>query len=105
LIMPKDQCLSIGEDRANELKEKYGETIVAEETTFSFNPDILNLHGEELSALIQSATFLTEKEKEDLVVPTTTVSVKKGAINEAFTTGKGKVEEFLSDIQPIVAIK
>jgi hypothetical protein len=105
LIMPKDQCLSIGEDRAKELQEKYGDSIVTEETTFSFNPEILNLHGEKLSALIQSAKFLTDAEKDALVVPTTTVSVKKGAINEVFTTGKGNVEEFLSDIQPIVAIK
>jgi hypothetical protein len=105
LIMPKDQCLSIGDERAKELQEKYGESIVNEETTFAFNSDLLNKYGEQLSNLIQSADFMTDEEKEALVVPSTTVAIKKGAVNEAFTTGEGKVEEYLADIQPIVAIK
>jgi len=105
LVMPKDQYLSIDENRAKELQEKYGETIVTEETSFMFNSEILNTHGAKISALIQSAKFLTDAEKDALVVPVTTIKVKKGAIEEVFTTGKKNAEEYLSDIQPIVALK
>ena len=105
LIMPKDQCLKISSERAEELKQLYGDDIVSEETTYSFNSELLNKYGSELSDLIQSATFMSDDEKDSLVVPETTVAVKKGAINEAFTTGEGKVEEYINNIQPIVAIK
>ena len=105
MIQPKDAYKILSPERAQELQEIYGEDVVVEETTFSFDPKILGDHAEALGKLIMSAKFLTPEEKVNLIKHNTTVSIKKGAIDEAMTTGKGDVEKFLREIDPTIAIK
>ena len=105
LVMPKDAYPKITPERAEELKEVYGADIVTESTVYKFNPELLEKYAEQLSKLIWSAKFLTTEEKEALVIQETEITVRKGAIDDAMTTGKGNVETYLADINPQIAIK
>jgi hypothetical protein len=110
LVMPKDQYIKISDERAEELKAKYGEKIVNEQTKVSFNDELLNQFGEVISNVLNSEEFrkktgMTQEQVDALFVFETSIGVKKGAIDEAFTTGEGKVEDYITDINPVVALK
>lgn len=105
LFVPVDRYLKVDEERVEELREGYGEDIVTEAEVFSFNSALLAKYGEELSELISGADFMTDDEKAELIVASSSYSVKKGAINEAYTLGKGEVEDFVEDIQPVYQLK
>ena len=96
---------AVDEDRATELREKYGETFVEEKSELIMNNDLLNKYSEKLEALIMSADFLSEDEKEELFVNKVTYTIKSDAINEAFTAGNGDVEGLISDISPVLMLK
>lgn len=96
---------AVDEERATELREKYGEDFVEEKSEVVFNNDLLNKYSEKLEALIMSADFLTEEEKEELFVNKVTYNIKSDAINEAFTAGNGDVDGLISDINPVLMLK
>jgi hypothetical protein len=96
---------SVDEDRATELREKYGETFVEEKSEVIFNNDLLTKYSDKLEALIMGADFMTEEEKEELIVNKITYSIKSDAINEAFTCGSGDVRELIDDISPVLMLK
>lgn len=105
MIIAMDRYLKIDEEKANALRASYGDRIVTETTTFAFEPNLLNKYGEQISELIEKATFMSQEEKDSLIVASTKLEVAKGAIDEAMTLGKGDVETFLSDIQPVMQAK
>jgi len=96
---------AVDEERATELREKYGETFVEEKSEMIMDNAILNKHADALEALIMGATFLTEEEKENLFVQKVTYNIKSDAINEAFTVGNGDVEGLISDTNPVLMLK
>jgi len=104
-IVMKKYTGSVDEERATELREKYGEDFVEEKTELIMNNDLLNKYSEKLEALIMSANFMTEEEKEELFVNRVTYNIKSDAINEAFTCGDGNVEELITDIAPVLTLK
>ena len=104
-IVMKKYSGSVDEERATELREKYGETFVEEKSEVVMNNDLLNKYAEKLEALIMSADFMTDSEKEELFVNKVVYNIKSDAINEAFTVGNGNVEELLSDTNPVLMLK
>ena len=96
---------SVDEERASELREKYGDDFVEEKSELVMNNSLLTKYSEKLEALIMSADFMTEEEKEELFVKKVTYNIKSDAINEAFTAGNGDVEELISDINPVLMLK
>ena len=104
-IVMKKYTGAVDEERATELREKYGEDFVEEKTELVMNNDLLNKYSEKLEALIMSANFMTEEEKEELFVNRVTYNIKSDAINEAFTCGDGNVEELITDIAPVLTLK
>jgi len=105
LFAPSDKYLSIDDERADELIDKYGEDIITEKVKFSFNPNLLEKYAEVLTDLIQNSDDIDEDDKVNLIVPEKSVSVSKGAIEKAFTIGGGKIDEFLDDIQPVFSLR
>lgn len=103
-IVMKKYTGSVDEERAVELREKYGETFVEEKSELIMSNELLNKYSEKLEALIMSADFMSESEKEELFVQKVTYNIKSDAINEAFTT-TGNVEELISDICPVLMLK
>ena len=104
-VVVKKYSGAVDEDRAAELREKYGEGFVEEKSEMIMNNDLLNKYAEKLEALIMGNDFMDESEKEELFVNKVTYSIKADAINEAFTAGKGDVEGLISDINPVLMLK
>jgi len=96
---------AVDEERAEELREKYGETFVEEESELIMDNALLNKYSEQLEELIMSADFMTEDEKENLFIDRVKYSIKSDAINDAFTAGNGDVEELIDDINPVLMLK
>ena len=104
-IVVKKYTGSVDEERATELREKYGETFVEEKSEMIMNNDLLNKYSDKLEALIMSADFMTDEEKEELFVQKVTYNIKSDAIDEAYTVGNGDVDGLMSDICPVLMVK
>lgn len=104
-IVVKKYTGTVDEDRATELREKYGETFVEEKSEMIMDNALLNKYADKLEALIMGNDFMDESEKENLFVQKVTYTIKSDAINEAFTCGNGDVEGLISDINPVLMLK
>jgi hypothetical protein len=103
MFVPTDKYISITEDRAEELRETYGEEIVTEETSFGFDATMIEKYGEILSRLIEESAEIDEKDKEKIITAKTTYSVAKGTIDKF--TEYGSVNEVMDAVKPVVALK
>lgn len=103
MFVPTDKYISITEERAEELRETYGEEIVTEETSFGFDATMIEKYGEILSRLIEECDEITEKDKEKIITAKTTYSVAKGTIDKF--TEYGNVNEVMDAVKPVVALK
>jgi len=91
------------EERAEELQELYGEEIVTEDTTFSFDSLMIEKYGEVLSRLIEECEEIDEDDKERIIKATTKFSVAKGTIDKM--KEYGDVEVVMEAVKPVVALK
>jgi hypothetical protein len=103
MFVPTDKYITINEERAEELKEAYGEDIVEEKTTFAFDNDMIEKYGEVLSMLIENCGEIKESDKEKIIKAVTTYSVAKGTIDKF--KQYGDVNEMIETVKPVVAIK
>ncbi len=103
MFVPTDKYITINEARAEELRETYGEEIVEEKTTFSFDNDMIEKYGEVISALIESCGDIAEKDKEKIIKAVTVFSVAKGTIDKF--NKYGEVSEVMEAVKPVVALK
>ena len=103
MFVPTDKYITINEERADELRETYGDDIVEEETTFSFDSKMIEKYGEVLSELIMNSPDIAESDKEKIIKATTKFAVAKGTIDNF--TKYGDVEEVMEAVRPVVAMK
>lgn len=107
-IQPTDKYIKIDNDKATLLKNKYGEKIVDEQTTYSFDNEMLDKYGEIISKLIEESKDIAEADKAKLIKADTKLAVKKGSIKEFRSNDqmrKFSVEEITNDLLPIFQIK
>ena len=105
MFVPMDKYIKCDESRFNDLKDTYGDDVVTEKTEFVLNPVLVDKYGEVLSNLIENSDDISDDDKSELIQAKVAYSVSKGSIEKAFTWGKGKVFDFIRDIQPIFAMK
>ena len=103
MFIPMDKYITITAERAEELQETFGEEIVEEETTFSFDSAMIEKYGEILSRLIEESDEIKEADKEKIIKATTKYSVAKGTIDKFSTYGD--VNEVMEDVKPVVSLK
>jgi len=103
MFIPMDKYITITPDRAEELQEVYGEEIVEEETTFSFESVMIEKYGEILSDLIMNSSEIAEADKEKIIKATTKYSVAKGTIDKL--ADYGDISEMMETVKPVVALK
>lgn len=103
MFVPSDKYISINGDRAEELTQKYGEDIVDEKTTFSFDNFMIEKYGDVLSRLIEESTEIAESDKDKIIKAVTTFSVSKGTIDKM--RQYGEVKEIMEEVKPVVALK
>jgi hypothetical protein len=106
LFIPMDKYISLNEERANELKDKYGAEMVEENTTYIMDSALIEQYGEEISNLIMKSKKIAEEDKARLISATTKYAVSKGTISvlsEKF--GDFGIDEIVSDIKPVFSMK
>ena len=103
MFVPTDKYITITEERADELREAYGDEIVEEETTFSFDSAMIEKYGEILSSLIENCDEIADKDKEKIIKATTKFSVAKGTIDNF--KKYGEVSDVMEAVRPVVALK
>jgi hypothetical protein len=103
MFIPMDKYITITAERAEELQETFGEEIVEEETTFSFDSAMIEKYGEILSRLIEESDEIKESDKEKIIKATTKYSVAKGTIDKFATYGD--VNEVMEAVKPVVSLK
>jgi hypothetical protein len=103
MFVPTDKYITITADRAEELQSEYGSDIVEEETTFSFDSDMIEKYGEVLSSLIMSCDDISDSDKERIIKASTKFSVAKGTLDKL--NNYGEVSEVMEAVRPVVALK
>lgn len=103
MYVPTDRYKKVNKTRAEQLKEKYGDDIVTEDTTFAFNSKLLAKYGEVISKLITESEDIEATDKAKLITATTKYSVAKGTIEKL--DNYGDVEEMLNEVNPVVQLK
>lgn len=103
MFIASDRYININSERAEELRETYGEEIVEEKTTFSFDDDMILKYGEILSRLIEESTEISENDKEKIIKATTSFTVAKGVID--YLPKFGSVGQVMEDIKPVISLK
>lgn len=103
MFIPMDKYITITAERAEELQETFGEEIVEEETTFSFDSAMIEKYGEILSRLIEESDEIKDADKEKIIKATTKYSVAKGTIDKFSTYGD--VVELMEAVKPVVSLK
>ena len=103
MFVPSDKYITINSDRADELRETFGEEIVEEETTFGFDSAMIEKYGEILSRLIEECEDIKDKDKEKIITATTKFTVAKGTIDKFSTYGD--VNEVMEAVKPVVSLK
>jgi hypothetical protein len=108
MVVVQDKYKSINEERANYLKETYGEDIVDEATEFKFNNEVLERNQEVISELIETCDKISDRDKETLIMGVTKYSVKKGLIDSIYKVAKDKgvnVTTLLAEVEPQLQLK
>jgi hypothetical protein len=103
MFIPTDKYISITPARANELVDKYGENIVEEKTTFSFDPLMVEKYGEVISMLIENCNQIAESDKDKIIKAVTTYSVAKGTIDRM--RNFGEVAQIMEEVKPVCQLK
>lgn len=105
MFVPMDKYLKCDEVRGNELKETYCQDVVTEKTEYIINPALVEKYAEPISAFIETSPDISDDDRNQIIQAKVSYSVTKGAIEKAYTWGKGKVSTYIRDIQPIFTLK
>lgn len=103
MFVPSDKYITVNADKADVLVEKYGQDIVEEKTTFSFDNDMIEKYGEVLSNLIMNCDEISDTDKEKIIKASTSYSIAKGTIDKM--KFYGSIGEIMEEIKPVVSLK
>ena len=104
MFTPTDKYITVDENRAKELIETYDEDIVEENTTYSFDQDMIEKYAEVLSEMIENSDEIEEDDKDNIIKASTKYSVKKGTIDKLNEYGED-IGDIFEDVKPVVMIK
>lgn len=103
MFVPTDRYITINAEKAETLREEYGDDIVEENTTFSFDDEMIQKYGEVLSALIENSDEIADADKDKIIKAVTKFTVAKGTID--VMKNYGKVNEVMEAVRPVVMLK
>lgn len=105
MLLPSDKYITINAERADELRETYGNDIVEESTTFAFDNEMVDKYGEVISNLIEMSDEISEADKAKIIKAVTKFSVAKGTIDKFKVYGGADVFGVMEAVRPVVALK
>ena len=103
MFVPSDKYITVNADKAEVLIEKYGQDIIEEKTTFSFDNDMIEKYGEVLSNLIMGCDGISDSDKEKIIKASTSYSISKGTIDKMKFFGP--IGEIMEEVKPVVSLK
>ena len=103
MFVPTDKYITINSERAEALREEFGEEIVEEKTTFSFDNEMIEKYGEVISRLIEESDEISDRDKEKIIKAVTVFTVAKGTID--VMKNYGDVQDVMEAVKPVVALK
>jgi hypothetical protein len=103
MFVPSDKYISLTGEKAEALREEFGEDIVEEKTTFAFDNDMIEKYGEVLSNLIEGCDEISDEDKGKIIKAVTAFSVAKGTID--VMKNYGQVSEVMEQVKPVIALK
>ena len=103
MFVPTDRYITINAEKAETLREDYGDDIVEENTTFSFDDEMIQKYGEVLSAMIENSDEIADADKDKIIKAVTKFTVAKGTID--VMKNYGKVNEVMEAVRPVVMLK
>ena len=103
MFVPTDRYITINAEKAETLREDYGDDIVEENTTFSFDDEMIQKYGEVLSAMIENSDEIADADKDKIIKAVTKFTVAKGTID--VMKNYGKVNDVMEAVRPVVMLK
>ena len=103
MFVTTDRYITINAEKAETLREDYGDDIVEENTTFSFDDEMIQKYGEVLSAMIENSDEIADADKDKIIKAVTKFTVAKGTID--VMKNYGKVNEVMEAVRPVVMLK
>lgn len=103
MFIPTDKYITITPDKAEALREEYGDDIVTETTTFSFDEAMIEKYGEVLSNLIENSDEIEKNDKDLIIKAVAKLTIAKGTID--VMKQYGKINEVMEAVRPVVMLK
>lgn len=104
MFIPSDKYKTILSDRAEELRDIYGDNIIEEKTIFSFDDEMIEKYGEILSDLIEDCPDIENEDKEKIIKATTLYSISDGTIDK-FSEYTDNIHNIMEAVSPIYSLK
>jgi hypothetical protein len=82
MLLVADKYIIINQERADFLKETYGNEIVTTTDTYEFDAKMVEKYGEVISDLIMNSEQIAEEDKEKIIKAKVTNTVAKGTIDK-----------------------
>lgn len=103
LLVPQDRYSAINKEKANELISEYGEDIVEVETSYTFDPKMVEKYSKVISQLIMNSSEIEDDDKRNIIVANSNYKVAKGTIDNLSVYGD--VYSVFEDTKPVFSIK
>lgn len=103
MFVPMDKYITINKDRAESLIEEYGDSIVEEKTTFSFDNDMIEKYGEVISRIIEECDEIDDDDKGKIIKAVQAFSIAKGTIERL--KDFGSISTMMEVVKPVVSLK
>lgn len=104
MFMAQDRYIKIDQERAQQLKNIYGEKVVEETTTYTMDSKLIEKYGSVISKLILESKEINDEDKLKLIQATTEYNVAKGTIQNALGFNK-PLNEVTTDVNPVFMMR
>lgn len=108
MLLMSDKYINIDQERADVLKEQFGDEIVTETETYQFDKEMVEKYGEVISDLIMNCGDIEENDKEKIIKAVVANSVSKGTIDKLkiYADKDGcSVSDMISVVNPVTSSK
>ena len=108
MLLMSDKYIKIDSNRAEYLKEQFGDEIVTETETYTFDAEMVNKYAEVISDLIMNSPDIAEADKEKIIKASVSQSVATGTIDKLkiYAEKAGcSVGDMIATVKPVCSTK
>ena len=108
MLLVADKYIIINQERADFLKEAYGEEIVTTSETYEFDQKMVEKYGEVISDLIMNCDQIAEDDKEKIIKAKVTNTIAKGTLDKLkiyADKAECSVADMIDIVKPVTSTK